>query len=165
MKEKMRVILSKGGRSIDTEAVSVHFDMALADAGGDLEKLARGLMSACFSFAERENLLLKLLCDSVAPKKKGRPLKKPLAGLTVPPEFRTKRATIGAPKRNALPNSTKVHAIQGAERLRSGEAKNAREAAIFELLANRVSPTDDQLVGNLQRRISEVIRSSVTEFK
>jgi hypothetical protein len=135
----------------------------LANADGDWGRLARDLAYACLALAQREMVAVKIaeqLMPSI-PKKRGRPPRPVAAGLYVPVEFRTKRETAGAPRQNALPKSTKVHAIQAVEamRLDPENLSTARHAAIIELVVNDIRPTE-RLISNLQKRISEVLRGS-----
>lgn len=119
------------------------FQEALERAGGDLERLARGLMSACTALAAENERLMK------TPRTRGR----------------------GAPKsiRNPLPLSTKEHGQRGYLRLLKPYRKHgmtAREAALFELINAGISASNigfgefDRLQENLAKRISEAERDS-----
>jgi hypothetical protein len=142
------------------EAVEKLLAHAFAEAGEDWQKVANGLAYACVLLSQRENLAVALVEFFAQPPRKGRgrpPSKK--TGLYIPVAYRSKRATVGAPKRNDLPDSMKVHALQALTRWESdsGAINNALDAAIHELVANCISPREP-LTSNLQRRISEVKR-------
>ncbi|MDX5444446.1 MAG: hypothetical protein LPJ87_00120 [Zoogloeaceae bacterium] len=114
---------------------------ALERAGGDHERLARGLMTACLELAAKNEALMTIAATRQKPK----------------------RPNAGRPKEpgNPLPMSTKAHAKRALARKLKYRGMNNREAAIFELLDSGVlaSETDgyERLVSNLQKRIAEAM--------
>lgn len=117
---------------------------ALERAGGDIERLARGLMRTCISLASENEALRELIAER---------------GLGPKP----KRKRSGSPKASAnpLPLDTKEHGRRGFKLKRQHRGMTCRDAAMLELIANEISPADNPgLWANLQKRISEAEKTS-----
>lgn len=119
------------------------YQEALGRAGGDIERLARGLMSACLELAGEHEALRQLVMGG-----------------------KRKRAKAGRPKstHNPLPLPTKEHGRRAFDRFLKPHRRHgmtASEAALFELidagiLASSVGFDDfEKLRQNVAKRVSE----------
>ena len=139
-------IINSAAISPTPDRVDDLISIELAKVDGDWEQVARRLAYACLVLERHAEVAVTIpeqLMPST-PEQRGRPPGRVAAGLYVPVKFRTKRETIGAPKQNALPKSTKAHAIHAAEAMRLDPVNlsNARDAAIIELVEHGVRPTE-----------------------
>ena len=143
----------------DQRAVDELLSCAIAQSRGDWETVARTLAYGCEVLRNREELAVAIAEHFALPKAKnrrGRPRKRPRAGLQV---LKRKRGKIGAPKKHRLPYSTKHHAIEASDLmdLQPESVSNARQAAILEFFRYGEVPTEQE-ISNLQKRISEFRR-------